>query len=121
MNKILKRATKKLWNILRRFKTIISDTSLFFELNKCLKFSSNHKNINLDEVYLINKLSIYNLSVRNFGLVIFMIREEEHSGAPWWRTVFLQNNGIKRSFFQLNLINSTKNNIQNLENKNEDF
>ena len=50
-----------------------------------------------------------------------MIREEEHSGAPWWRTVFLQNNGIKRSFFQLNLINLTKNNIQNLENKNEDF
>lgn len=50
-----------------------------------------------------------------------MIREEEHSGAPWWRTVFLQNNGIKSSFFQLNLINLTKNNIQNLENKNEDF
>ena len=83
-------------------------------------FSWNHKNNNLDKVYRINKLSIYNLSVRNFGLVIFMIREEEHSG-PWWRTVFLQNNGIKSSLFQLNLINLTQNNIQNLENKNEDF
>ena len=82
------------------------------------KVQNDHKNINLDEVYLINKLSIYNLSVRNFNLAIFTIQAlEEGWCSKWWRTVFLQNYNIKSSYS-----NSTSSQSRtNLEIKNEDF
>ena len=68
------------------------------------KVQSNHKNINLDEVYLINKLSIYNFSVRNLTLPYLRYKR-------WRRVVFkvvayrfppkLQ---YKKFIFQLNII-----------------